>query len=69
MQNVETTLGYVGMIPSSYPINAVYQWSRGPEEAILWVALKPGSGVNIERLKEELRQELGQANARRADFV
>src|SRR5262249_22307897 len=38
-----------------YPINAVYQWSRGPEEAILWVALKHGSGVNIERLKEELR--------------
>ncbi len=56
--NIETTLGYVGMIPSSYPINAVYQWSRGPEEAILWVALKHGSGVNIERLKEELRQEL-----------
>jgi len=56
--NVETTLGYVGMIPSSYPINAVYQWSRGPEEAIIWVALKHGSGVNIERLKEELRQEL-----------
>jgi multidrug efflux pump subunit AcrB len=57
-ENVALTLGYVGMIPSSYPINAVYQWSRGPEEAILWVALKPGSGVNLERLKEELRQEL-----------
>lgn len=56
--NVDTTLGYVGMIPSSYPINAVYQWSRGPEEAILWVALKHGSGINIDRLKEELRQEL-----------
>ena len=60
-QNVETTLGYVGMIPSSYPINAVYQWSRGPEEAILWVALKSGSGVNIEHLKEELRQELAKS--------
>ena len=60
-QNVETTLGYVGMIPSSYPINAVYQWSRGPEEAILWVSLKPGSGVNIEHLKEDLRQELAKA--------
>jgi multidrug efflux pump subunit AcrB len=57
-QNVETTLGYVGMIPSSYPINAVYQWSRGPEEAILWVALRHGSGVEIEELKEKLRTEL-----------
>ena len=59
-ENIAITLGYVGMIPSSYPINAVYQWSRGPEEAILWVALKPGSGVNLERLKEELRQELAE---------
>jgi multidrug efflux pump subunit AcrB len=56
--NIAITLGYVGMIPSSYPINAVYQWSRGPEEAILWVALKHGSGVDIEKLKEELRQDL-----------
>jgi multidrug efflux pump subunit AcrB len=60
-ENVAITLGYVGMIPSSYPINAVYQWSRGPEEAILWVALKPGSGIKIERLKEDLRQDLAQS--------
>ncbi len=58
--NVDLTLGYVGTIPSSYPINAVYQWSRGPEEAILLVSLKLGSHVNIERLKEELRGELAQ---------
>jgi multidrug efflux pump subunit AcrB len=55
---VDLTLGYVGTIPSSYPINAVYQWSRGPEEAILLVSLKPGSHVNVEQLKEELRGEL-----------
>ena len=68
-ENVAITLGYVGMIPSSYPINAVYQWSRGPEEAILWVALKPGSGVDIEKLKEELRRELAQKHARCARLV
>ena len=39
-RNVELTLGYVGMIHSNFPINAVYQWSRGPEEAILYVALR-----------------------------
>ena len=55
---VEATLGYVGTIPSSYPINAVYQWSRGPEEAMLLVSLKPGGHVDIERLKEELRGDL-----------
>ena len=30
-QNIELTLGYVGTVPASFPINAVYQWSRGPE--------------------------------------
>lgn len=55
---VALTLGYVGVVPSSYPINAVYQWSRGPEEAILRVALKPGSGVSTEAMKEVLRKEL-----------
>ena len=34
---IEITVGYVGSIPASFPINAVYQWSRGPEEAILMV--------------------------------
>ena len=60
-ENVALTLGYVGTIPSSYPINAVYQWSRGPEEAILWVALKHGSGLDIEKLKEELRGEIAKS--------
>lgn len=57
-ENVELTLGYVGTIPPSFPINAVYQWSRGPEEAILRIALKPGSGISTEGMKETLRNEL-----------
>ena len=40
--NVAISVGYVGLIPSSYPINAIYQWTGGPEEAILRVALKHG---------------------------
>src|SRR5262249_20889851 len=55
---VAMTLGYVGTIPSSYPINAVFQWSRGPEEAILRVGLKRKSKVRVEEAKEELRKEL-----------
>jgi multidrug efflux pump subunit AcrB len=57
---IDITLGYVGTIPSSYPINTVYYWSRGPEEATLWVSLKHGSGVRVEPFKEELRRELAQ---------
>jgi multidrug efflux pump subunit AcrB len=55
---IALTLGYIGVVPSSYPINAVYQWSRGPEEAILRIALKPNSGVKTEEMKEVLRREL-----------
>jgi multidrug efflux pump subunit AcrB len=56
--NVEITLGYVGLVPSSYPINTIYLWTRGPEEAVLRIALKSGSGVRIEDLKHRLRDEL-----------
>ncbi|MGD9723612.1 MAG: efflux RND transporter permease subunit [Pirellulales bacterium] len=58
--NVALTLGYVGMIPSNFPINAVYQWSRGPEEAILYVDLYEGRGVRVEQLQERLRQRVTQ---------
>ncbi|HEY2893735.1 MAG TPA: efflux RND transporter permease subunit [Pirellulales bacterium] len=57
---VEVTLAYVGTIASSYPIQAVYQWSRGPEEAIVRVALKHGSGISVEELKEQLRGDLAE---------
>jgi multidrug efflux pump subunit AcrB len=56
--NVAISVGYLGLIPSSYPINTVYLWMSGPEEAVLRVALKPDSGLRVEDLKEELRQDL-----------
>jgi len=56
-ENVELSLGYVGMIHSNFPINAVYQWSRGPEEAILYVDLKDDAHINIEELKDMLREK------------
>ncbi|MGE3999940.1 MAG: efflux RND transporter permease subunit [Planctomycetaceae bacterium] len=55
-ENVDLTLGYVGGIPSSYPINGVFQWSRGPEETILYVGLNDESGIDVEGLKETLRK-------------
>ncbi|MGO8748512.1 MAG: efflux RND transporter permease subunit [Thermoguttaceae bacterium] len=59
--NVETSLGYLGTIGSAYPINGVFQWMRGPEEALMWVALKRDSGIHVEEFKEELRGRLAQA--------
>ncbi|MCE2809227.1 MAG: efflux RND transporter permease subunit [Planctomycetaceae bacterium] len=60
-ENVSLTLGYVGMIHSNFPVNAVYQWSRGPEEAILYVGLKDGFPMSDQELKERLRQRLSAA--------
>lgn len=59
-EKIALTLGYVGTIPSSFPINGVFQWSRGPEEGILRIALKEHSGIDTEKAKEELRQVLSQ---------
>jgi multidrug efflux pump subunit AcrB len=55
---VELTLGYVGMIHSNFPVNAVYQWSRGPEEAILYVDLSDDLDIPDAELKERLRRRL-----------
>src|SRR2546430_13618052 len=62
-ENVEISLGFVGTQPPNYPINTIYLWSSGSEEAVLQVQLKPGTGIGIEDLKERLRQKLPQTLA------
>lgn len=57
-ENVDISICYVGVVPASYPINSVYLWMGGPEESVMRVALKPGSGVRVADLKERLRKEL-----------
>ncbi|HJZ59207.1 MAG TPA: efflux RND transporter permease subunit, partial [Gemmataceae bacterium] len=56
-ENVEITLGYVGAVPSTYPINNIYLWTAGPEEAVMRVALKPGA-ARVEDVKRRLRERL-----------
>jgi multidrug efflux pump subunit AcrB len=56
--NVALTCGYIGLMPSSYTINTIYLFMRGPEEAVLRVALKHNSGLSVEALKHRLRDEL-----------
>jgi hypothetical protein len=43
-------------VPASFPINSVYQFSRGPEEAILRVSFRQGSGVRTDELQRRLRE-------------
>jgi multidrug efflux pump subunit AcrB len=54
---VDISIGYVGVVHSSYPINTIYLWMGGPEESVVRVALKPGK-VRIEDLKARLREKL-----------
>jgi multidrug efflux pump subunit AcrB len=53
---VAISLGYVGIVPASYPINTVYLWMGGPEESVIRVALK--GNVRVEELKAHLREKL-----------
>lgn len=55
-ENVEITLGFLGVHASAYPINFIYLWNGGPEEGVLQVQLKSGTPIRIEELKERLRK-------------
>lgn len=57
-EKVAVSLAYVGVQPSSYPINTIHLWTGGPEEAVLQVQLKHGVGIPIEGFKERLRKRL-----------
>jgi multidrug efflux pump subunit AcrB len=59
--NVEITSDFVGVVPSSYPVDLIHLFTSGPQEAIIQVALKPAAprGEALrERLRDSLRREL-----------
>jgi multidrug efflux pump subunit AcrB len=58
--NLDLTLGYIGTQPSSYPINTVFLWTSGPQQAIVNVGLKPGASISLRNLQQKLRQKLAQ---------
>jgi multidrug efflux pump subunit AcrB len=58
--NLELTLGYVGVQPSSYPINTVFLWTSGPQQAIMNIGLNPGAKISLRDFEENLRQKLSQ---------
>jgi multidrug efflux pump subunit AcrB len=55
--NVEITSDFVGVIPSSYPVDLIHLFTSGPQEAIIQVALKPDAPRG-EELRERLRKSL-----------
>jgi multidrug efflux pump subunit AcrB len=55
--NVAITSDFVGLIPSSYPVDLIHLFTSGPQDAIIQVALKPDAPRG-EALRERLRQSL-----------
>ena len=58
--NVEITLGFVGVHAPSYPINLIYLWNGGSEEGVVQVQLRRGAPIRLEDLKERLRRIFAQ---------
>ena len=40
---IEITSDFVGVVPSSYPVDLIHLFTSGPQEAIIQFALKPGA--------------------------
>ncbi|MDX2040856.1 MAG: efflux RND transporter permease subunit [Acidobacteriota bacterium] len=59
--NIDISIGYVGTQPASFPINTIHLWMSGSHEAVVTFALKPGSGIRVDELKERLRKKLAEA--------
>ena len=49
---------FIGVQPASYPINTIYLFTSGPQEAVMKIALKPAAPLSGEELKERLRRAL-----------
>jgi multidrug efflux pump subunit AcrB len=58
---VAITLANIGNPPWSYPVNGVFVWNSGPQEALLLASLRPGRRPSIPVLEERLRSKLGAA--------
>lgn len=57
-QNVESSLAFVGVQPSSYPVNLIFLWTSGPHEAVLQVAVKPEAAISTTELQQRLRKRI-----------
>ena len=55
--NVTITSDFVGVVPSSYPVDLIHLFTSGPQEAIIQMAVKPDTPRG-EALREKLRASL-----------
>jgi multidrug efflux pump subunit AcrB len=65
-ENVNISVSLVGTASYNYPINAIFLWTSGPQEAVLRIALNPKSDIRVEDFKNKLREELPKMKRKRA---
>jgi multidrug efflux pump subunit AcrB len=62
--NVEITSDFLGLIPSSYPVDLIHLFTSGPQEAIVQVALKRDTPLLAHQGGEAIREKLRAALAK-----
>src|SRR5262249_33839531 len=68
-EHVDITVSLVGTASYNYPINSIFLWTSGPQEAVMRIALKRGSSIRVEELKERLRAKLPELPRQRAPLM
>ena len=58
--NVQSSLAFAGVQPSSFPVNLIFLWTGGPHEAVVQVALAPGAKLRPAALQDHLRKRVGE---------
>jgi hypothetical protein len=53
--SIEISIGFAGQIAPNFGLNNMILLMRGPDDGMLRVALREGSGVKLDALRETLR--------------
>jgi multidrug efflux pump subunit AcrB len=56
--NIEITSSYVGTQPSSYGSSPIFVFTSGPQEAVMQIAIKEETEINMQAFQEKLRAQV-----------
>ncbi|UZR98664.1 efflux RND transporter permease subunit [Chondrinema litorale] len=62
-ENFSVSSGYVGLHPQLFSISPIFLWMAGPHEAVLQVALAHGYEVELDELKDNIREIAADINS------
>jgi multidrug efflux pump subunit AcrB len=56
--NLQSSLAFIGVQPSAFPVNLIFLWTSGPHEAVMQVAFKPEAEISSADLQDRLRKRI-----------